>query len=363
MNSHPLDSPIAAAGGRTLEVQGVLVVQDYGDPRAEYESTLGAAGVYDACDRGVIEVTGKDRATWLHNLVTNAVRTLRPGEGNYAFATNVKGRILFDCNVIVLADRIWVDVDRRYVGKAMSHFERYHITEDIQLADRSDEFCRIVLLGPGAPEIVGGLGATQAGSMAALGSTTVPLMGKQRLLVRNDLVGVPGLELYIEAEDAAACWERLLEISKPVAGPVGYTALDVLRIEAGIPVYGQDIDEDTLPAETQQLERAVSFVKGCYLGQEIVERMRSRGGLARKLVGLKLSGGAGVQPGSALKAGEAEVGRLTSVCESYAVESTIGLGYVKVAQAAPGTRLTVDSTVPVEATVVELPFRKRREAQ
>lgn len=357
MNTCFLDEAILAAGARIVEIDGVRVAADYGEPRAEYDDALHAAGLHNAQNRGIIEITGKDRASWLHNLVTNAVKTLQPGEGNYTFATNAKGRILFDGNIIVLSDRIWFDVDRRYLANAVSHFDRYIITEDVQIADRSGEFCRLVLLGPRAAEIASALGATQAGVMASLGSTMMPLGGQNRLLVRNDFAGVPGLELYVESADAADCWQRLLGIGHPVIRPVGQAAVDLLRIEAGIPVYGRDIDEETLPAETRRLERAVSFHKGCYLGQEVVERMRSRGALARKLVGLKLAGSAGVHPGSALRSDDAPVGRLTSLCESYAAAGPIGLGYVKTAQAAPGTSLTVDSAAPVSATVHELPFR------
>lgn len=358
MNTCTLDEAVLAAGARIVEIDGMRVAADYGEPRAEYDDVLQAAGLYNAHSRGLIEITGKDRASWLHNLVTNAVQTLQPGEGNYAFATNAKGRILFDGNIIVLSDRIWFDVDRRYVAKAMSHLDRYIITENVQIADRSDAFCRLALLGPRAVEIASALGAPQAGVMASIGSTMVPLGGKNRLLVRNDFAGVLGLELYVESADAADCWRRLLEMGHPVIRPVGQAAVDVLRIESGIPVYGRDIDEDTLPAETQQLERAVSFNKGCYLGQEVVERMRSRGALARKLVGLELAGSAGVHPGNALRIGDTPVGRLTSLCESYAAHGPVGLGYVKTSQTAPGTEFTVDSTAPVSATVHELPFRK-----
>jgi folate-binding protein YgfZ len=356
VNACTLDEVTAAAGARTIEIAGIRTVSHYGAPKAEYEDALNAAGLYDARSRGLIEITGSDRAVWLHNLVTNAVKTLGPGEGNYTFATNVKGRILFDGNIIVLADRIWFDIDRRYAAKALAHFERYIITEDVRVTDRSREYCRIALLGPRAAEIAAALGARQAGTMASIGSTTVPLAGAPRLLVRHDSAGVLGLEFYVEAADAAACWSELLEIGRPVIRPVGQTAVDVLRIEAGIPVYGHDIDEDTLPAETQQIERAVSYVKGCYLGQEVVERMRSRGGLARKLVGLKLSGSAGVHPGNALLADGTSIGRLTSVCESYAAGGTIGLGYAKVAHANPGTVLVVESTTEVKAEVASLPF-------
>ncbi|MBI4579376.1 MAG: hypothetical protein HY718_06710, partial [Planctomycetes bacterium] len=243
MGEYPLDEVIAAVGGRVLDVNGVPLAADFGDPRAEYDTAAGAAAICDRRDRGLIEIAGKDRAAWLHNLVTNAVKTLQPGEGNYAFAINAKGRILFDGNILVRPDVIWLDIDRRLVAKAMAHMERYHVVEDVTLTDRSSEFCRVGLLGPRAAEIAGALGATHAGRLPEVGTAQVVLEDRPRLAVRTDFAGVFGLELFVESADAAACWRRLLELGGPGLRPVGRSALEVLRIEAGIPVYDQDIDE------------------------------------------------------------------------------------------------------------------------
>jgi folate-binding protein YgfZ len=358
MASHPLDDALQSAGAAFDDVRGLRVATDFGDIRAEYDAALTGAALYDARERGLIELTGKDRAPWLHNLVTSAVKTLQPNEGNYAFATDVKGRILFDLNVLVLDDRIWLDVDRRLIEKAMTHMDRYLIMEDAKLSDRSDAFARIALLGPKAPDIVAQLGASHAPSMASLGSTTVTLLDKPRRLVRHDFAGVFGAELYIEAEDAPACWKQLLQFGQSVGlRPVGRTAVHVLRVEAGIPAYGEDIDDTVLPAETQQIERAISYVKGCYLGQEVVERMRSHGALARKLVGLRFDGDPNVQSGAKLLINGTDAGRITSVCRSYAVDATIGLGYLKTAHGNPGTRVNVAAEPPTEAEIVALPFR------
>lgn len=358
MAQYALDERLNEAGGRFSEVTGLRVASDFGDPVAEYEAALMGAGLYDARQRGLIQLTGRDRAAWLNNLVTNVIKTLVPGEGNYAFATSGKGRILFDLNMLVLADAIWLDLDRRAVPAALAHFEKYHITEDVELRDRSDEFVRLALVGPKGAEIAEALGAVQAPAMAALGSTSVPLVQKQRLLVRHDFAGVFGVELYVEAADALACWDRLLQIGAPVdLKPVGRTAIETLRIEAGIPVYGQDIDDEVLPAETQQIERAISYVKGCYLGQEVVERMRARGSLARKLVGLRLTDKGTVKPGDPIRIGDTPAGRITSTCESPALGAVIALGYLRSPSAVPGTQVRIDSVPPAEAVVVPLPFR------
>jgi folate-binding protein YgfZ len=328
---------------------------DYGDPQAEYAAAVGQAVLCDPLERGLIAVIGRDRASWLHNLVTNTVKTLQPGEGNYVFATNARGRILFDGNVLILPDAIWVDIDRAVLPKALSHFQRYHIVEDIRLVDRTADFCRMSLLGPRAAEALAGLGATQGAAMAALGSTTVPLPGAdasaRMLVVRNDRVGLPGFDLFAEPRHADGLRRYLLGPPGPAAGRIGRTALEMLRIEAGIPAWGQDIDEETLPAETAQLDRAVSFVKGCYLGQEVVERMRSRGSLARRLVGLAFSGAGEPEAGDLLLLHGQPVGRLTSWCRSPRRAAITGLGYVKAAAAEPGTSLSVEHRPALQATI------------
>jgi folate-binding protein YgfZ len=356
MSEHPLDSVLQAAGAHLAHVAGVAMAVDYGHPAGEYAAVRSGAAIYDAGDRGLIDVRGRDRAGWLHNLTTNAVKTLQTGQGHYAFVLSVKGRILFDLNLLVREDAFWLDIDRRFVAEALGHFERYTISEDVQCRDRSGEFARIGLLGPAAGEVVEALGAMEVEAMPALSSRTVPLAGRQRLMVRHDFAGVFGVELYVEAADAAACWKRLLEIGRPVGlRPVGWSAVNILRIEAGIPWCGRDIDDEVVPAETGQAGRAVSYTKGCYLGQEVVERMRSRGVVANRLVGLRFSG-ADVAPQAGLKAEEAEVGRVTSVCESPAVGGWIGLGYVRAGHAGAGTRLMVGGT-GVAAEVCEVPFR------
>ncbi len=350
MNTQP-DSTTGPA-----QTQAPSLVPDDGDVPGEYQAALTGAGLYDHRHRGLIQVTGRDRASWLNNLVTNVIKTLEPGQGNYAFALNVKGRILFDLNMLVLPDALWLDIDRRLVNKALAHLERHIISEDVQLLDRSAEFARFALLGPAAATIAEALGVTEVSSLPQIATRPATLVQKNRLLMRHDFPGVWGAELFVEAADADAVWNRLLEIGSPVSlCPVGHSAVEALRIEAGIPASVQDIDEDVLPAETQQLARAVSFKKGCYLGQEVVERMRSHHVLARKLMSLSLAGPVNVP--SPLHAGELEAGRLTSASPSPATGHWIGLGYVKLAHSADATLLSAGTEPPVSVTVRSAPPR------
>ena len=340
-----------AAGARFLEVGGCLVPEHFGHVRGEYDVLGSGVGLHDRSYRGLIELTGRDRADWLHNLTTNRVAGVPVGQARYSFVCNVKGRILFDANVLILPDAIWLDLDRRDVAPALRHLDKYLIAEDVALTDRSDSFHRLSLTGKGPHEMLGGDRAAGVPSVRQ-----VLLAGAGVWMLSNDFCGLPGVELFMPAGAEADAWAALLQTG---AEPVGYRAVQVRRIEAGLPWSCEDLAGDVLPAETGQLERAVAFDKGCYLGQEVVERMRARGVAARRLVGLRADGPASFPPGASVHAGQTAVGRVTSTCLSPTVGGPIGLGYVRTAQAKPGTELIArwgdgETTVRVAA----LPFER-----
>lgn len=327
--------------------------------RMEYNAALGSGGVILREDRGLIEVSGADRTDWLHNLVTNVIKTLSPGEGNYAFCINVKGRVVFDMNMLVRQDAIWLDVDRREIDKAMAWLDRYIITEDVGLRDRSSEQQRIAVIGPAATAVCSALQFGNLVPMAWLQHETRELDAASVTMVRHDFTGLIGAEFVVVGESRGAAIERI-EHAAMQAGAVSITAsvVDVLRIEAGLPASVADIDEDVIPPETGQVERGISYQKGCYLGQEVLERMRSRGGLARKLVGIRLDGATLPAKGAAILADGADVGRITSAGYSPALVSGMALGYVRVAKAGEGTQLVVQAgTGEIAARIVDLPVR------
>jgi len=370
-------------------------VARYASLEAEWRALHVGPALVDRSYRALLEVTGADRATWLHNLTTNQVKNLGCGEGNYAFVLNIQGRILFDVNLLVRADSIWVDLDRRFLETAKKHFSKYCITENVTVVDRSDEFVRFGLVGAKAASLLGELGAANAAAMPQLNQATIelPIADQSRerkfadtnpdpnrppqadqgavhaaatvirsisvavLIVRHDFCGPFAVELFVPAVRAAELWNVFVDHHHAI--PAGNDAVQVRRIEAGIPWSGQEIADEYLPAETRQLERAVNYQKGCYLGQEVVERMRSRAVVARQLVGLRLDGSA-VPPlkSQILDPDGKPVGHVTSSCHSPLLNCPIALAYVRTAPSTPGMRLTVSvedqSTIP--ATVVNLPF-------
>src|SRR5262245_49370912 len=152
----------------------------------QYQIATQSAGLLARSDRGVIEVTGKDRAPWLHNLVTNAVKTLQPGDGNYAFATNVKGRTIFDLNLLVLEDRMWLDIDRRWLDTARKHLTKFTITEDVSIADITGNFERLSMTGPASADVIARMGFANLAPMPQLQHVAIAWEGHAGRLIRHD---------------------------------------------------------------------------------------------------------------------------------------------------------------------------------
>lgn len=335
------------------------VIARFGELAEEYRALAHGPALVDRSERGLLEITGADRASWLHNLTTNQVKTLAPGDGQYAFALNVKGRILFDVNLLIRAESIWVDIDRRFLEIAQSHFDKYLITEDATISDRSDEFVRLALVGDRAVEMLAGRGLSNAGQWPILGSAEMLLDDAVVPLIRHDFCGPFGVELFVPSSHAVTVWNHLTDSSHNLsATPVGCEAVEIHRIEAGLPWPGHEITNEYLPAETGQSDRAVSHHKGCYLGQEIVERMRSRDVVARKLVGIEWEGKEMPPRGAPLLDDEgSSMGVMTSVCRCVARDAVIALGYAKSTASRPETIVVTSwEKGKAKGVVAKLPF-------
>ncbi len=352
-----------------IDIGSTSVPAHFGDVRAEYDAAAEGVGLHDRSYRGVIEITGGDRAAWLHNLTTNDIKSVKPGCGQYVFALNIKGRVLFDGNVLALPDALLLDVDRRWIGPAIEHLGKYIIMEDAQLTDRSGDFVRLALVGPRASEVCEGAGSLPSDGEVAQAEACGSLIPGESLhhaevrigdvacrVVRHDFAGPTALELIVPASNALEVWEHLLNIGESIGlTPVGLDALQVLRVEAGLPWPLEDIDTNVLPGETRQIERAVSFTKGCYLGQEIVERMRALGAPAKLLVGLAFDDP--IDPGATLTHDGKTIGRVTSAVQSFKLDRRIGLGYVKSDFAESDTQLlAVGGDREATCQTCEIPF-------
>jgi folate-binding protein YgfZ len=375
------------------------MVSTFGQPQAEYAAVRKSVAIMDMPQRGLLELTGRDRLSFLNNLLTNATwnKQTRSGlaahSGVYAFFLNVKGRIVTDMNVLELGDRTLLDMDARMVEPVRLALDKYLFSEQVKLASRSDQFHELFLTGPKALDILNPFLASPSPALDCLASANARLLGHDILIFRDDLCGVPGYFLLCPTDALVPIWtyftQRVGAASAagsgsmqpqtaaeaapttqhsalgtqhfPGARPFGWAVFNTARIEAGRPLFGIDFDDSVLPAETGQLGRAVSLTKGCYLGQEIVARMHARGQLARQLVGLKMNVDALPIAGNKIyDEAENEIGGVTSSTLSPVLSNAaIGLGYLKKAFITPGTQVRIPAEGAMHtATVVELPFVK-----
>lgn len=302
-----------------------------------YRALREGAGVLDLSARGKIRVTGEDRARLLHAMSTNQVQQLLPGEGCYTFFLSAQGRVLADANLFCFEDLLLLDTEPETRTKLYEHLDRYIIADDVVLEDETGSTATITVEGPEATRVLLALGAP----------TPVADYGWQawdeRVVARVDSTGAGGFFIFLPPEEKAVLLAQLA-----AAGAVEATAEDArtVRIEHGRPRYGEEISERYLLQETGQMQ-AVNFNKGCYLGQEIVERVRSRAQIHRVLRRVDIDAREVPAAGVKLKAGDAEAAEIASAAYSPALGKVVALAYVRSAYAETGTRLTLD-TAPAE---------------
>jgi folate-binding protein YgfZ len=296
-------------------------------------------GIVDRSERGKLLLTGAEAREFLQGQVSNDVERLADGEGCYAAFLTHKGKMLGDLRVLATRDALWIDTERPSLQELFNLLRRTKIGRDVELHKRTLERFLLSLVGPDAARVAG-VKPGEAEGAHVLGE----LGGAPVRVIRTDA----GLDLVGDAGDRGAVLAAL-EAAGAVAVPEA--AAEVLRVEAGRPRYGFDLDDSVIPQEAGLNERAVSFTKGCYVGQETVARLFYRGKPNRHLRGLRLS--APAAPGTALRLGEREVGRLGSVALSP-VHGPIALALVR-REAGPGDELALGDD-GASALVVELPF-------
>ena len=293
-------------GANPTERGGATTAADFGDARAEFHALLSGCGLYDLSWRAKIAVTGSDRVRWLNGMTTNNVRDLAPGHGVYAFLLNAQGRIQADLYAFQRTESLLVDTERGQRNKMLELFDRYIIADDVEINDISDKLTALGLTGPESRHVLERAGIAVP-DLAHLQFADVAWQQKTVTLLRSGEEVRESWQIWIGPEHAGELWEALL---KAGARPIGTAALNCFRISRGIPQFGEDIRERDLPQETGQT-RALNFTKGCYLGQEIVERIRSRGAVHRQFTAFVVEGTL-PEPGAKILADEKEAGEITS---------------------------------------------------
>src|SRR5712692_2604230 len=271
------------------EIHGRELVKEYGSPRDEYAAARLAASLFDLSYHQILRLTGPDRAGFLHGMVTNEIKRLADGATTYAALLSSKGAMVSDARILKRPSDLLLDVEPGYSEAVRSFLQKYIISEDVEVSDVTAELALLRVMGPQAAAI-----------LQATWGPQVPLPGDNRgqpigddggiWLLRRAPWGDRCVDLLVPRGQLEEAYERLLERGGPLGmKPAGFDALEILRVEEGIPRFGQDMDERTIPLEAN-LEAAISYDKGCYIGQEVIARATFRGHVNKKLIGLVLGG-------------------------------------------------------------------------
>jgi folate-binding protein YgfZ len=390
------------------ELNGAEIVTDYGDWLAEHAAFRQSAGVIDLSFRSRICLVGADRAGFLHGQVTNDVKKLRAGEGCYATITTAKGKMESDLNIFVLEDELLLDFEPGLAGKISARLEKFIVSDDVQIVDAAPHYGLLSVQGTKAAEIINALGLSGWGgrpreplaplapagsrgrsprqipakqfdsiniSDATLGEiylvANARLASERRTPVRLEPgnssslaepeFGVPGgFDLFVPNNSLGAVADKLIAAAKQIGGRAcGWTAFEAARIEAGIPRFGADMDETNIPLECGIESRAVSYNKGCYIGQEVINRIHSVGHVTRELRGLRLADDLKILPqrGDKLFFNGKETGFVTSAVKSPLLDANIALGLVRRESDQIGNELALRTALcESPAKIVELPF-------
>ena len=328
-----------------------------------YDAARSSAVVVDRSGEGRLRLTGTDRVTWLQGLVTNDVAALQPGQGCYAAYLTPQGRMISDLRILATREALLLDVPTVARATVAARFEQYIITEEVVVEDVTARVARLAVHGPAAVQVVAKALDVPPAILAALAEhahVDVEFQDAPVFVASCHALGGPGFDVYCAAERVTDVAARLFAMG---AHDITAEAWDTLRIEAGLPLFGVDMDTDTIPLEAGLEASAISQTKGCYVGQEVVIRILHRGGgrVVRKLVAWTADAPSAADaavpaPGTAFTIDAKDVGRVTSAAWSPALRRLVGLGYAHRDHTEPGSAFTIALDPPVAVTVATLPL-------
>lgn len=306
----------------------------------QYNAAHNAAIFIDRASHGTIALTGADRASFLHALLTNDIAILTSGKGKYAAYLTPQGRMISDMRVVETGTRVLLGVERDVAAPLAERFDKLVFSEDVQAKDVTSELGVVGVHGPSAARMIQNATGTSVIDLAAQYDSVT---SESLTIVRDDALCLVGYDIYVPANDAAAL---RAELSKAGAEAASEETGETLRIEAGRPRFGLDMTPDTIPLEAGIQDRAISFTKGCYVGQEVIIRVmhRGHGRVARRLVSIVLSGETVPARGTKIHIADRVVGEITSATASPKIGAPLALGYVQRDHAEPGTELMVEGS-------------------
>ena len=355
MPTNPLHNFLSQQGAQFGDVAGETVARNYGDTNAEHRALTESVALVDLSFRGCLAVLGDDRVKFINGQVTNEVAGLKPGQGCYAALVNAKAKMQADLFVYRLDDELILDFEPGLLVAVTERLESHIVADQVELIDASPHFGLFSLQGPKTAEALAALGLVLPGEAFAHAKSPLDECG-EIYVMNNGRYGAAGCDLYIPAGHLAKAAVRLAKAVEGQGGRLaGWQATEIARVEAGIPRFGSDMDGKTLPPEANLETRAISYTKGCYIGQEIIARIRTYGRVNRSLVGYRLDSDLAVGTELVGDSGKT-VGTLTSVIDSPKF-GPIALGLAKRGHESPGQILTAREPAQGQATIAEIPFR------
>jgi folate-binding protein YgfZ len=332
-----------AAGARIGEYFRCELPKAYADLEREHSAARESVAIFDTNWHAVLTLTGRDRVKYLHAISSNNIQSLGSGQGALALLLNPQGRIQAELEVYVLPEKLLVLTHASLREQTLALLRKYVIGSQVKIEDVTELVGSFAVEGPRAPVIIEQACGVRLGDLPEMSILDVTVEGISCQLVRRSHFGEVGADFIAARECLAPLWGMLLASVRAHEGePIGMSALDTLRLEAGLPWFPADFNDGMIPHEAVLENTHISFQKGCYTGQEIVERVRTRGHVNRKRVGLKFSTVAPPAAGTKLRAGNAEIGFVTSAAFSPDAKPSIGMGYVRREYFAPGSVVEFD---------------------
>lgn len=353
MNASPLHALHRKNGAQFAGDDSTLLT--FGDVPAEYAAALESACLFDVTDREALVVSGADATAFLHRLLANDVRKLEPGQSQRNLLLSAKGKVLFDFELANEGERYALSISPGRGADLAKALDTYLFSEKVKIVDATPTCAPIELCGPRAEAIVHSVLAAELPAPPR-GCAAIEWVGAQVVVTRLPVAGSPGFRLDVGPEGVHALWAALTAAG---ARPAGRIVRDILRVEAGAPEPGIDIDENVYPQEAR-LESAYSLDKGCYIGQEVVAKIDTYGGLNKRLVAVKFSNDDPIPRGTRLWRNDEgewrDLGVVTSWAYSFVLDTGLALAYVKRRHQKPGTEFRVGDG-PTTGTIVPLPVR------
>lgn len=355
----PLHEVTAQAGAAFVEEAGWLMPARFTTPEEEYRRGREGAVVFDQSRRGKLELRGPDARLFLHRLSSNDVAALPADGGCEVFLCNAKAKIIshgfvFPLSATTGPESLWLDVAPGLAEKTLEHLDHFLISEQVELLDRTRDFAQLLVAGPLAKQVLETVLHSAVGDLPKLRQRQCRWNDANVFVRRVDLLASDSYDLVCPASDGPRLWPALVTAG---ATPAGMEAFHVFRIEAGTPLYGVDIDDNTLAMEVGRTPQAISYTKGCFPGQEPIVRARDLGHVNWSFCGFVVEGLGEVSPGAKLRKDGKEVGRITSSAASPRFGATLALGYVRRGHEIPATSLElVIEGAERRVTVSALPF-------